>query len=414
MKCSFFKSLLTQLKRSICLLPAAIVATVFLCTAIGIFSFCVLKTDSESEEKSMLRVAYVGDVSEYMGININSVINLVSEQFGVSLEKMTEEEARTEMLLGHLTTYIIFPDGFVESVDKGDNDKKIRYVTSEGEKGISGIILSESVDSVSELMTSSQSSFYAAFDFLKAAGRRDLYYDAGTELEASMAKAIIGVINAADVKTVGVSNGLTFTGYYLCAAILIFISLSGIGAVAFFTNRSREYQRIIRRSGQNEFKQVAAEFLSFLLIQFVCCIIIFVVLRICIGKGILNVHELGKNPVKAFDRFAMKVVPVAVTLYAMQFLVYELMESTLSAIISQFIVAVALGYISGYYYPMDFLPEELTSVTRYLPTGVAFLDISGELSNHADLLEKLMLFMYFAAFITLAVLLRCLRMHRDR
>ncbi len=414
MKCSFFKSLLVQMKRAICLLPAALVATAFLCTAIGIFSYCVLKSDSESERKSMLRVAYVGDISEYMGINIDSVINLVSEQFGVSLERMTEEEAKSEMLLGHLTTYVVFPDGFVESVDKGDNDKKIKYVTADGEIGISGILLSESVDSVSELMTTSQSAFYAAFDFLKAAGRRDLYYDAGDALEASMARAIVGVINAAEVKTVGVSNGLSFTGYYLCAAILIFISLSGMGAVAFFTNRSREYQRIIRRSGQNELMQILAEFISFLFIQLMGCFIIYIVLRTCIGKGVLHVPELGKYPVKAFDSFVLEAVPVAIALYSMQFLIYEMMESTISAIVAQFTVAVAMGYVSGYYYPMDFLPDKLTTVTRYLPTGVAFTDLSDELSRHSNTLEKLLLLMYCAAFITLSVLIRCFRMHKDR
>ncbi len=65
------------------MLPASLVATVFLCLSIGVFAFGVIKSNSESEEKSLLRVAYVGELSEYMGINLDSVINIISEEFGV-------------------------------------------------------------------------------------------------------------------------------------------------------------------------------------------------------------------------------------------------------------------------------------------------------------------------------------------
>lgn len=414
MRCSFPKLFLTQLKRAAHVLPAAVPAALFLCLAIGIFAFGVLKTNSESEEKSMLRVAYVGELSDYMGFNVDSVINVVSEQFGVTLEGLTEEEAKREMLLGHLTTYIVFPKGFVESVDSGDNNLRITYVTAEGEKGIAGTLLSESLDSVSKLMTTSQGTFYSAYDFLKDAGRRDLYYDAGAALEEAMVRAISGVINATEVQTVGVSNGIGFTGYYFCSVILIFISLSGIGAVAFFTNRSNEFQRSMRRSGQNEIKQIVQEFVSFLLIQIIGNLIIYFALYIVVSKDILYVPELGRHPIKALNSFGIKMVPVVLALYALQFLIYELMESTISAVLAQFITAIALGYISGFYYPMDFMPEQLTNATRILPTGLALRQATGALAGNGTKEYALGLLVYTIVFLGLAAVIRHKRLTLDR
>lgn len=413
MRCSFFRAFVTQLKRSFRLLPAALVATAFLCLAIGCFAFFVLKTDSESEEKSFLRVAYVGSLSDYMGINLDSVVNLVSEQFGVTVEKLSKEDAESEMFMGHLTTYLIFPDGFVESVDDGSNDRKITYVTAEGEKGIAGTILSESIDSVSDIMTTSQSAFYAAYDFLTANNRRDMYYDAGATMEELMLRSIMGVMDSSEVETVGVSNGLSFKGYYTCAVILIYVSLSGLGAVAFFTNRNTEFQRIIRRSGQNEVKQVFQEFFAFIMLEFMCGLVLYFSLKFCISKGYLQVTEFGRYPVQAYKRFVLRVIPSALMLYSFQFLFYELIENTISAVLVQFIAAVSLGYISGFYYPIDFLPNEITKFSRFLPTGVAFRYISGEMASENAALWVGLLIAYFAVFMALSVLIRLVRLRRD-
>lgn len=414
MKCSFFKALFLQFKRAIRMLPASLVATVFLCLSIGVFAFGIIKSNSESEEKSLLRVAYVGELSEYMGINLDSVINIISEEFGVTLEQMTEEEAKKEMYLGHLSTYVIFPEGFVGSIDEGRNDLKITYVTSEGNRGIASIILSESLDSVSEIMTSSQGTFYSLYDFLKANGKRELYFDASTDLENAMINSIIGIIGASAIETVGVSNGISFTGYYLCAAILIFVSLSGIGSAAFFTNRNNEFQRIARRNGQNEVFQVIQEFLCFLFIQFVCSLFVYFTLFFAIKKGIFVTPELGRNPIKVFNLFAFRVLTSGLCLYSMQFLIYEIMESTLSAVLTQFLAAIALGYISGFYYPMAFLPEKLTNITKYTPTGASLMAVTRNLSGNPDLLFTVILVGYMILFLSISVLIRHYKITLDR
>ena len=77
--------------------------------------------------------------------------------------------------------------------------------------------------------------------------------------------------------------------------------------------------------------------------------------------------------------FFGKLLPVIVLLAAFQLFLYELGQNLFSSIVLQFVGSIALCYISGCFYPINFLPEKMVRISRYLPTGVALRYLNASL-----------------------------------
>ncbi|MBP5249883.1 MAG: ABC transporter permease [Lachnospiraceae bacterium] len=413
MRCRFLKLTYCQLKRALRLLPATLTAAAFLCVAIGVFLGTVTTHHGESEQNSLFEVAYVGEISDYMGMNVDKAARLVGEEFGVGFSSMTEEEASRAMLKGDLTTYVIFPDGFVEAVDDGSNDKRVTYVTAEGKGGVAGKILAESLDGISSIMTTTQCTYYSAYDYLRLVSRNDFISEGMDILDKGMISSVLGAISSADVELIGVSNGLSFNGYYLVAVLMIFITLSGIGASFFFSGRNVNFELMLKREGENPAIQVLTEFIGFSALQTLAMFLLSVLMMIGVSIGKISISELGSAPGRNLFLFVLSVWPYAMMLFMMQFMLYEIFRGTIGAILSQFAVSVILGLVSGFYYPLSMLPERVARVSSFLPTGAAFNGASASLLHSSGLKEPLLCLAWTILFFGVSAFVRDRRLEKD-
>ncbi len=406
MNLGFIKLFRLNCKRAVYSISAVASFTCLLCIAAGIFLTAVFSYRNDREEAHPYSVVYVGDISGYMGVNVESVTEAVSDSFGADLTKMSLEDAKRELLLGHISTYIVFPEGFIEAVDRGDNEKKIIYVTAEGERGLSGMVLSESLSGISRLVTTTQNAYTSAYLYLKSIGREDLYNGVSEKLDKSLIGTILGLMNSSELKTVGVSNGLSFTGYYICAVTVLFTSLLGIGAASFFGGREKSALLYEKRDGGTATKQVISEFLAFSLLMLISFLFISGLMLLCVGSGFFKVNELGKNPVGALIKLLMTSLPAVVMLYAAEYLIYELFKDTVGSVMAQFMVFIVLGFASGYFYPQAFLPEALVRFSSFLPTGAALNLVISEMAGNTDVRAFVLNMAYLAVFLFISILLR--------
>ena len=85
----------------------------------------------------------------------------------------------------------------------------------------------------------------------------------------------------------------------------------------------------------------------------------------------LNVAELKTLKGGELSVFWFRMLPVLLVIAALQFMLYEFTNGVLSGILWQFLVALALSYVSGCIYPVSFFPEKIRILSSLLPTGMA-------------------------------------------
>ena len=180
-----------QLKRVYKMFPFVFCMTLLLMAAIGLLAFSMQRTDADSERKTKLRIALVGNVEEsYLGFGITAIQKIDSSRYVIDLPTMTEEEAKKQLKQGKLTAYAVIPDGFIDSVNMGEN-KQIRYAANNESTAIGAIMIHELLDMISKAVTESQNAIYGTQHFLIENEMWDVYTEKVNELYLDLVAIIL-------------------------------------------------------------------------------------------------------------------------------------------------------------------------------------------------------------------------------
>ena len=125
------------------------------------------------------------------------------------------------------------------------------------------------------------------------------------------------------------------------------------------------------------------------------------------GLG-LAIPEIAEGGTAILWRFAAGILPVALMLCALSFLLYELADSTVGGIMTVFFAAVVQGYLAGCFYPAAFFPDSLREIGAILPAGVAMDGLGSALRGEGG--PAWPVWVYLAVFLGLSVLVRSRRL----
>lgn len=390
-----------QIKRVIKLLPSILAISLFMYLSMGMIACVFMEDYSNSSDKQKYQIGVVGDLSDtYLGFGIKAVKLLDDSRFMIDFHFISEKKAKEGLLNGKLTAYIIVPEGFVDSIIYGRNDKQIIFVASEGQRGIADILMEELSAVVSVLVTHSQSAIYGMQHILRAENKTDIWNEATNELNLKLIRLVLNRTDLCKKEILGVSNGLSTLDFYLCSFMLFFMSLSGITCIPLFSRRNGELQRIAASKRVRAFWQVISEYLSYIVVTLLIMIELFMILFF---MSLVDELEL-----------LITLFPIVLMISAMQFFYYELTTGIVSSILLQFISSVGMAYISGYFYPASFLPKVMQKIGEKLPTGIALRYMGGR-AQHSDTMLLLMeIFLYIILFIGASILIRKYRIQRGQ
>ncbi len=403
---NFKAYVLVQLKRVRKMFPFVFGMTLLLTAAIGLLAFSLQRADANSENKTKLKIALVGNVEEsYLGFGIAAIQKIDSSRFVIDLPTMTEEEAKRQLKQGKLTAYAIIPDGFIDSVNMGEN-KQIYYAANNESTAVGTIMVHELLDMISKSVTESQNAIYGAQHFLIEQEMWDVYTDKVNELYLGLVATILNRTDLYGVKIFGISNGLSLTEYYLTAILILFLSLWGITCSTLFIKKNKSLTGFLKARGYQLHTQVLGEYISYLVLMIVNVfmmlfpiMLIMKMLDICPGNW-------ADNSFTSLFLFALQLIPVMMVIAALQYLLYEFVSEMVSGIVVQFLTAIVLTYLSGCFYPVTFFPEGIQKLASWLPTG-ASMDYAGKcMLSVAPLKEMGVLSLYLVLFLGLAVVIR--------
>lgn len=402
-----------QFRRACRLLPAQLVMTLLGFVCLGFLAVSYLNNSIWAQERTKLKVAVVGDTSEsYLGFGIQAIRVIDDSRFMIELPDMTETEAKKGLIHGDISGYIKVPEGLVESIVTGANDRKLILVTSEGQKGIIGSLAQEMSKVVSTLLTCSQSAIYGMQTILMDEKGSGSLWEATDIMNLRYLDMVVNRADLYELDILGISNGLSTKGYYLCGILIFFLQLSGIDHSPYFTRRKKESAALLASKGVGPFKQILGEYLACVFLNLCCLLEIMLFLGIVMQRGLFRIDEWEKMGMDALTGFSAGLLPVAAMLAAMQLLLYELTTGVVSGIMIQFVSSIAMGYLAGCFYPANLFPDTLKHLGAVLPTGVAMRYANGIMKGGPRIADCAGIILYMFSFLGIAVLVRKYRLQK--
>lgn len=366
-----------QMKRVLRALPAILIPTILLAGIVALFFLTIRGIGEDAADKKKVEIALVGDVSDpYLKLSIYALEHLDPIHYTVIFLPMSEKEAVQKLDKGQITAYAVIPEGLVESVMRGEN-KKITYVTAGGSAEMVSILIRELMESMSAILVETQNSVYGMQRFLREYGMEDQLQQATDEFDLRYVNLFLDRAEVCEVQEIGLANELSLQGYYVCGMLLLFLMLWGIACSPLFAKEDLTFQKFLLARGQKLWIQVAGEYVSYLTLMAVSVFVIAVILAAGLYFTELPVPEWEKGGSESLLLLAVQAIPVMALLSAFQLFLFELVSGIVNGVLVQFLGAVCMGYLSGCFYPVSFLPEGMQRISAFLPSGMSlkYLDV---------------------------------------
>ena len=398
---------LAQIKRAGRLLPGLLIVNLCVCICVGVLAYLLVAQGALAAGGTRYRIGIVGDLSDsYLGFGITALQTMDDSRLMIELVGMSEEEAEEAFSRGDLYAVVRVPDGLMESIVSGENDRLITYTATQGQKGLGTMVMGEIVDLASTLVTRSQSAIYGMQRVLAEEDRREEIGWETDRLNLMLINLVLSRSGFSEVEVLGYSQGLSMELYYFSSVFLLVLLLSGLSNSAYFARRPAALSGFVRARGVGAVWQILCEYLIYLLLLLLDLFCLACPIAFGLERQLISVPEWEGMGAEPFRGFLFSLLPVAAMFSALQFFLYEAAEGIVGGILLQLLCGVGMGYLSGYFYPSAFFPERMRLVGENLPSGVAQRFVETEVLQGAARYAGMTVLLYLAGFLTLAAALR--------
>lgn len=362
---------LAQLKRVCRLLPLQMVASLVICSCVGIPAV-MLVAQRAGEGQQRYRIGLVGDVSgSYLGFGIAALQTMDDSRLMIELVEMSETEAEAALSRGELTAVVRVPDDFLDSIVYGKNDTYVTYSAPSGQTQLGYMVMGEIADVASTLVTASQSAIYGM--------QRTLYEQEGADrvgvetdkFNLMLINLVLSRSGFSEVEILGYAEGLSLEAYYFCRVLLLLPLLAGLSGGVFFLHRKSALAGMLQAGGVGALSQIVGEYLAYL--GFLCVGFLLPVFLLAQGleRELFSLPEWEGMGAAPFLALLPSLFISAAMFASLQFFLYELTDGIVNGLMLQLLFGVGMAYLSGYFYPSAFFPQRLRSVGGFLPAGAA-------------------------------------------
>lgn len=367
---SFMNYIRMQIKRVGRSLPAVLLPAVALVGIAALLCQMIWSMSEDSADKKKVEIALVGDLSDpYLKLGMYVLEDMDPVHDTVTFLPMSEEEAIQKLDRGQITAYAVIPEGLVESIMRGEN-KKVTYVAAGGSAEMVSVLVRELLEAVSTFLVETQNSVYGMQRILEKYGMEEQIQAATVEFDLRYMDLFLNRAQIYEVKEIGLSNELSLQGYYVCSILLLFLLLWGIACSPLFVKKDLAFQKLLRAGGQKVWMQVTGEYVAYVLLMAVCVLAIAAVLAAGIRAVQVPVPEWEAVGQRELFLLAVRALPVMAMISAVQLFLFELVTGIVSGVLLQFLSAVCMGYLSGCFYPISFLPSGIQKISSFLPSGI--------------------------------------------
>lgn len=403
---------LLQIKRVCRALPFLLITTLVLTGVVGLLAVIQAKTSAEDDGRQKIRLAVVGDTEdEFVKSGISLLQEMDSSRYTCTIEEMSEEEAQRALERREINGYLVVPQDFLRSVMSGDN-YKVTFVTGTAQHGLGTMLARELADTVSVMLTETQSGIYAFSRFARQEGETDSLDDQILQLNFRYFDVVLPRADIYRIDTPDSTSFLSVQGYYFCSALLLFFLFFGTASCYLFIRREDSLGRMLAVRGRGAVSQTLSEYGAYCVLTGLCYLTISAVLMAVSAGAGATLPELEEAGAAGQIRilFAMALLIPAVS--ALQYFLCQMVRSLVSGVLLSFCCVVGLGYLSGCFYPLSFFPPAVQEISAWLPTGLLMEYLQRVLSGDGAAVIALLVLLWTTLFLAAALGMRRLRLSR--
>ena len=405
---------LSRLKSHIKASPTVIIIALLTASAVALLASAVIKNAAESSEDSekLFELGVVGDLEQrYIDLAIDTMNNLDSSRFSLSFVAMSEDEAISGIRSGRLYAYIRVPPGFVDAAARAEFIP-VQLVSEGSDTALEESILKEFVKVAEKLADVTQKSVFGTENYLAEKGLKwSEIGEISDPLALTYAEYLLNRTEILEIDNVG-DGDVTAGVYYFSSFSLFFAMLFGIGCAAHLVRRDMSLPKLLYARRVGAARQVVSEYAAYFIFMYA-----FIFILLVIGGSVLSGKEIadafGGASFGDFALFALKIAPAAAMIAAMQLFLYECVDGVVGGVLLQFVAAISISYVSGYFYPSGFFPRTVQKIALVLPGGVAFTYARRAFAGTAGVSELLPVLAYALLFVALTAAVRKLKLGGD-
>ncbi len=393
-----------QFKKVFKLFPFLLAVTLVLIITLGVILGGIINDDNK--EKEAFNIAVSGDRdNNYFKIGLSALQNMDQTRFSINVIEMDESKAEKAIKNGEISAYVVLPDNFIEKALSG-NVQPIKYVTTAGAMDVTTLFKNEVTTVITEMVIASQKGSYGMAAAMEQNGITDNIYDHMTALSIRYVKLILNRGDMITVETLGTSRGVTLAQYYICGIFILLIMLIGLPFAPLFIKRDNSLSRLLVSKGYKNFIQLLCEYIANLSAFIILLAVIFSALGIMTDK--LEIENNILNGVGIWN-FALSSLPIVVMIVSFNIMVFEIASNIVSGMLLHFFATVGLCYVSGCFYPITAFPKVIQKLADFLPTGVAFDNLTSLFNGEGSISALLGVILYAVLFFCIALMVRSIK-----
>ena len=396
-----------QIKKALHHYPTILAINIILIVCIAFSCVLIINKNSNSENKQRIKIGIIGDLTDtYLDIGITAVQNMDTSNLYIEfITHKDEKEAKEKLTSGQISGYIRIPEDFVDAIRDMDNIP-VSYVTNNSPNGFGSILMNEIAKTISDTVTHTQKGIYGMQKLEKEYDTEQSLGDLTDKINFEYITSILNRTKTFKTKYVGLADGLSTGGYFVCGGIMIFSMLWGISCSSVLIKKDRSLDKLLLSKGQSAFSQVISEYLSFFLITLATFILFACIAGIALQFFKIGIKEIDSSYFFEYIFYVFKIAPVLLMITSLQFLFYEIVSGTVGVVLLQFIYAIGTAYICGCLYPSHYFPISIQKAASLLPTGFGVAYMRQSLSSSPSFSSVFAVFVYTVLFLGLTVLFR--------
>lgn len=341
--------------------------------AVSIYGLFLVNKSDDTAAASRFTVVFVmpKNAGLHYSLALGMVSNMESLSSMVTIKQTTsEEEARAMLDSGEAKAAVIIPEGMIHTIMSGSNDLPARILYP-GDPSIETVIFRQIVDSLSQMVASSQTGVYALYEIYddfdatekeqdKANSQlNDLYIN--TVLTRDSLFSVRNAVEDQDAAEISSTSSTDFVLVgYLCSGLTLLFLLSGINLCFFFVAPNRAVPAALSRLGLSDSFCTLADISA----ASVCQWLIFSV--ICSLIGIIGTAA-GMISSFSFGHALISCFVCAIFSCSLALLICHICQGKQACMITTFAVSLLVLYASGCLIPSAFLPDVLRRLSTSLP-----------------------------------------------
>lgn len=217
-----------EIKRFVGMLPFVLLETLLfglIAVGVGIYASKAVYADKVIGK---IKAGVVAEGEELMTkMLVQFVQSMDSLEGTVSLELLSEEEARKQVEKGELYGAVIIPDGMVDSILSGENLSP-SILLGDGYNQAETLVFAQLAQTGAKLLTTAQAGIYAADAFCMEKGMQDRLQHTEDYLNEAYLGYALGRASVFHREEVTAIKGTSFSDYYGISFVFAFLSFAGL------------------------------------------------------------------------------------------------------------------------------------------------------------------------------------------